>query len=147
MRASAAGCGARKAPSLAITFGTFRDVRARLGWGVAAEHPMRLVTSFLLLFTVSLFPLSAFGQSQADNSRKLVNKVVPAYPDLARRMNLNGIVKVEAVVATNGTVKSTRIIGGNPVLAMAAEDAVRRWKYVPASTESTTVVELRFSPH
>jgi protein TonB len=96
---------------------------------------------------MAVFSLSSLGQDQPDNSRKVVNKVVPVYPDLARRMQLRGTVKVEAVIAPNGSVKSTRVIGGNPVLAIAAEDAVRRWKYVPAATESTTLVELRFSPH
>lgn len=109
---------------------------------------MRPRIAFLLpLFTMAVFSLSSLGQDQPDNSRKVVNKVVPVYPDLARRMQLRGTVKVEAVIAPNGSVKSTRVIGGNPVLAIAAEDAVRRWKYVPAATESTTLVELRFSPH
>jgi TonB family protein len=108
---------------------------------------MRSGIALLLLFTMSVFPMTTSGQDQAENSRKVVNKVVPVYPDLARRMQLHGTVRVEAVVAPNGSVKSTRVIGGNPVLAVAAEDAVRRWKYAPGATDSTTLVELRFGPH
>jgi len=53
-------------------------------------------------------------------------------------------VRVEAVVRSNGTVKSTRVLGGNPVLGEAAEDAVAKWKFDPAPSETTEVVQLAF---
>ena len=51
-----------------------------------------------------------------------MNRVVPAYPDIARTMNLKGNVKVEVVVAASGAVKSVEIKGGDPVLAKSAEN-------------------------
>jgi TonB family protein len=59
-------------------------------------------------------------------------------------MHIRGIVKVEAVVRPNGTVKSTRVLGGNPVLVDAALDAVGKWKFEPAQGETTEVVQLAF---
>ncbi len=43
---------------------------------------------------------------------------------------MRGIVKVEVTVASNGRIKSTKVIGGSPVLAQAAVDALVKWKWV-----------------
>ena len=60
-------------------------------------------------------------------------------------MNVKGSVKLLVTVGQNGTVKSTKVVGGHPLLVTASEDAVRRWKFEPASEESTGVVEFDFS--
>ena len=59
-------------------------------------------------------------------------------------MNLAGTVKVLAIVAPDGTVKSVQPMGGSPVLIQAAQDAVYKWKFAPASAESKEPLELRF---
>ncbi len=74
----------------------------------------------------------------------MTSRVAPAYPELARKMHIHGTVKVEAGVRANGTVKSTRILGGNPVLIEAASDAVKQWKFAPGPAETTEVVQLTF---
>jgi len=79
--------------------------------------------------------------------RRAKSKVAPVYPELARRMSLSGTVKVEVVVAPNGSVKDAKIVGGHPVLAGAALDAVRKWRFEPASGESTGIVDFKFEPH
>jgi outer membrane biosynthesis protein TonB len=61
-------------------------------------------------------------QDQSENHRKIMDRVVPVYPALARKMSISGSVKIEAVVAPNGTVKSAGILGGHPVLAQAARE-------------------------
>jgi TonB family protein len=81
-----------------------------------------------------------------ESERKVVVRTAPIYPELARKAHLQGIVKVEAVVRPNGTVKTTRVVGGNPVLVEAATDAVSRWKFEPGSNETTEVIELTFVP-
>ena len=89
----------------------------------------------------------AFGQQDdAPAQRKILKKVMPTYPDLARRMSLHGVVKLEAIIAPNGNVRSTKVTGGNPVLAQAAVDAVSKWKFGIAPEESTQLIELRFDP-
>jgi TonB family protein len=71
--------------------------------------------------------------------------VAPDYPELARRMQIHGVVKLEAIVRPNGSVKSTRVLGGNPVLVDAAVAAVGKWKFEPAQTETTELVQVAFS--
>jgi len=72
--------------------------------------------------------------------------VQPVYPELARKMNITGTVKVEVVVAPNGSVKDAKVVGGHPVLAGAALEAVKKWKFEPAAVESTGIVDFKFEP-
>ena len=85
-------------------------------------------------------------QDHPESARKLVSRPDPAYPSLARRMGISGTVRIEAVVAPNGSVKSTSVIGGHPVLAQSAQDAVRKCKWEPTSRETKEVVILNFRP-
>ena len=88
---------------------------------------------------------NAQGASAVGNGeRKVSSRVAPVYPELAKKMHIHGIVRVEAIVRPNGTVKSTRVLGGNPVLVDAAQDAVGKWKFEPAQAETTQVVQLSF---
>lgn len=87
-------------------------------------------------------PLPAHAQEELD--RKVRTKVAPVYPDIARRMNITGTVKVLVVVAPNGVLKSTKVVGGHPLLVTAAMDALKKWKFEPAPEESTGVVEFKF---
>ena len=85
--------------------------------------------------------------SQSDEiNRRAKNKVPPLYPELARKMNISGTVKIEVTVATNGTVKEARVVGGHPVLANSALDAAKKWRFEPAPAESTGVIEFKFEP-
>lgn len=98
-----------------------------------------------LLGTATLFvPTSAFAQEEL--SRKVKSKVAPTYPDIARRMNISGTVKVMVVVAPNGNIKTTKVVGGHPLLVTAAVDALKKWRFEPASDETTGTVEFKFSP-
>jgi len=86
------------------------------------------------------------AQDHAESSRKLVARAEPSYPGIARSMHISGTVRIEAVVAPNGTVKSTSVLGGHPVLAQSAVDAVRKCKWEAASHETKEVVILNFRP-
>lgn len=96
----------------------------------------------LLGGSVALWNPPAWGQDEIN--RKVKTKVAPVYPDLARRMSITGIVKVQITVGTNGAVKSAKLVGGHPVLASAALDAVKKWRFEPAAEETTGVVEFHF---
>jgi len=104
----------------------------------------------LLLLVVAIVALTVSMEAAQSNSataasdRKVTSKVSPVYPDLAKKMHLHGTVRVEAVVRPNGAVKTTRVLGGNPVLVDAALDAVGKWKFEPAQAESTEVVQVTF---
>jgi protein TonB len=86
-------------------------------------------------------------EAQIEVTRRAKVKVQPVYPDLARKMNLTGTVKIQVVIAPNGTVKDAKVVGGHPVLAGVALDAVRKWRFEPAAVESSGVVDFKFEPH
>jgi TonB family protein len=85
-------------------------------------------------------------QEQGETNRKIVNKIAPAYPELARKMNITGSVKIEVVIAPNGSVKSEKVIGGHPVLAQSAQEAIRKWKWTPNAQETTELIDIKFNP-
>ncbi len=58
--------------------------------------------------------------------------------------NVYGKVKIEVVITPDGRVKSTRVVGGHPLLVQACQDAVKEWKFVPAPEETTQIVEFDF---
>jgi protein TonB len=101
-----------------------------------------LAATALALF--SGVSIAAQAGSTDETKRKVKSKTLPAYPELARRMNVSGKVKIEVVVTPDGHVKSTRVVGGHPLLVQACQDAVKEWKFVPAPEESTQVVEFEF---
>ena len=85
-------------------------------------------------------------EATGEIARRTKSRVQPVYPDLARKMNLAGTVKVEVVVAPNGSVKDAKVVGGHPVLANAALEAVKKWRFEPAAMESSGVVDFKFEP-
>ena len=78
--------------------------------------------------------------------RRAKSKVLAVYPELARKMNIVGTVKVEIVVSPNGSVKEAKVVGGHPVLANAALEAVKKWRFEPAALESSGIVDFKFEP-
>ena len=65
-------------------------------------------------------------------------------PELARKLNLSGAVRVEVVIAPDGTVKRTRVIGGHPVLAAEAESAAQKSTFQPGPKETVEIIEFKF---
>lgn len=94
-------------------------------------------------FALFVVPRPAFGDEEG--SRKVKTRVSPVYPDLAKRMKIAGTVKVEVVIAANGNVKSTKVIGGHPLLIEPSVEAVKKWKYEPAGGDTVETVEFKFN--
>jgi protein TonB len=90
-------------------------------------------------------PTVTYAQD-ATVARKVKSKVAPVYPELARKMAISGTVRVAVVVAPNGSVKSTKVLGGHPLLIDATVDAVRKWKFEPGTADSSGVIEFKFQP-
>jgi len=101
---------------------------------------------FLMALLMAMPAARAQDIQSPEHARKVVSRVVPVYPDLAKKIGIKGTVRLIAVVAPNGSVKLTQPIGGNPLLVKSAEDAVLKWKYVPAGEETKELIELHFSP-
>ncbi len=99
----------------------------------------------LLLIGGWIATSAPLARGQEEISRKAKSKVAPMYPELARRMNISGVVKIQVTVAANGSVKEAKLIGGHPLLANAALEAVRKWRF-EAGPETTGVVVFHFDP-
>jgi TonB family protein len=107
----------------------------------------RTAVALFVLFSILPFaPSFARAQESSESVRKVVTRVAPQYPSLARSMNIRGTVRAVALVAPNGTVKSVEVKGGHPVLAEAAQNALRQWKFEPAPHETYEIIEIRFTP-
>lgn len=99
-----------------------------------------------IILLVALEALLLVSTAVGESNRVLKVKVVPEYPELARRVRIKGAVRLQLLVTPEGRVKNVTVLGGSPVLVQAAEEAVRKWRYEPASAESTIVVKLDFDP-
>lgn len=113
-------------------FGNHRRVLARTGIRVFQGAALALVLAMAL-------PL------RAADERAVKSRVAPVYPEIAKRMRIGGTVKLEATVDAQGKVKDVKTISGNHMLAVAAEDAVRQWKFVPGSGDSNVDVDVNFA--
>jgi TonB family protein len=114
------------------------------------QNESRFLVAFLLLMMSVLFlslPLAAQSSEQDSSDRKVITRVEPEYPDALKRLYIGGVVRVEVLVAPNGVVKSTRLLGGSPILGQSTMKAVKQWRYAPASSEETLTVKLEFDPH
>ncbi|HTX76509.1 MAG TPA: energy transducer TonB [Terracidiphilus sp.] len=104
----------------------------RWGWKAA-----KAVLLLLLL-------LPAFSVHGAEE-RAVKTRVAPVYPELAKRMHISGVVKVQATVDADGKVTDVKALSGNSALVNAAEDAVRKWRFVPGEGVSVVEVTVTFA--
>ena len=86
--------------------------------------------------------IGAYGQE----GRKLLERPVPIYPQLARRSGLSGTVKVQIVIAPDGHIKDVQVLGGHPLFIDATTEALKKWKYAPSNNETTATLEFNFHP-
>ena len=96
------------------------------GAGVRRTMGVRLLQAAALAVIVALALPARAGDDRAVKSR-----VSPVYPEIARRMRICGEVRLEATVDAQGKVKDVKPVSGNHMLEVAAEDAVRQWKFAP----------------
>jgi protein TonB len=92
-------------------------------------------------------PLRVGGQVQA---ARLINRVQPIYPPLARQTRISGTVRLHAIISKDGSIKELEVVSGHPLLQQAALDAVRQWRYQPTllntePVEVDTTIDVIFS--
>ena len=82
----------------------------------------------------------------------LIHRVEPTYPRLANLTHLQGEVKLHAIIARDGSIEDLSVTSGHPLLAAAAMDAVKQWRYrpfllngQPVEVETTVTVNFRRS--
>lgn len=116
-----------------------------------------LMPTFLFLIAALLwntcFVSNTFSQtSQTQSStRKAKSSPPPEYPELARKMKIEGTARVLLTVSSDGSVVKVKELGGNPVLVDALAQATHKWKYEAAERESEIEVRYEFvlatNPH
>jgi len=88
--------------------------------------------------------------SSGVQSGLLIRKVNPTYPPLARQARIQGVVILQAQISKDGNIENLQLISGHPMLAPAAIDAVKQWKYKPyllngEPVEVETQVQVNFT--
>ena len=86
----------------------------------------------------------------AVQAAKLVNRVQPVYPPLARQTRISGTVRLHAIIGKDGTVQQLQVESGHPLLVQSALDAVKQWRYQPTllngePVEVDTEIDVIFS--
>jgi TonB family protein len=125
----------------------FGVLGGRMNKKLFSSNSFQLKLAAVRLFqaaALALVVMLAIPAGAADD-RAVKTRVSPIYPDLARRMKISGMVTVEATVDAGGKVSEAKTIGGNRLLAPAAEDAVLKWRFVPGPGTSKVNVSVNFA--
>jgi protein TonB len=106
----------------------------------------RGVVRFGLVLAFAMVGLRARAQSNSpvEAKRQVKHLVSPQYPELAKKLNLSGTVRIEVTIGPDGTVKRSRILGGHPLLAAEAEHAAQKSTFEPGPHETTETIEFKF---
>src|ERR1700722_4900997 len=108
----------------------------------AVEPPAPGETSDWLESWMDKLEIALLGGLREDSSdffKRLTAAPHPAYPELAKRAHIQGVVKLQVKVKTDGSIEVQKILQGEPVLADAAIEAVKRWRANPATINGTRV--------
>lgn len=79
------------------------------------------------------------------DKREIKRQVAPTYPELAKRMGVAGVVKLELTVAPNGHVQGVKVVSGHPLLRESAAASAKNWIFVEASETTTEEIEVSFA--
>jgi TonB family protein len=93
----------------------------------------------IVLFAALALPL--FAQNE---ELKLIRRVEPEYPRIAKQTGAKGIVELAIAVGTDGHVSAVKVLRGHPMLQAAAKDAVKQWVYEPPAAETILQVTVTF---
>jgi len=115
---------------------------------VSSGHRCLVTLSQLVIVVLlSLAPSVAQVQEQSSKERKLITRVEPEYPETLKRLYIGGVVRVEVEIEPSGGVKSTKLLGGSPILGQSTMKAIKQWRYAPAASEETLTVKIEFDSH
>ncbi|MGH9718304.1 MAG: TonB family protein [Candidatus Acidiferrales bacterium] len=87
----------------------------------------------------SAHPTRPLAQSEGVMAARLIRRVQPEYPRMAKLMRLSGAVELRAIIAADGSVRQLEVLSGNPILARAALAAVQQWRYEPTRLDGQPV--------
>jgi TonB family protein len=101
----------------------------------------------LALCLTAAFVPASLAQNAEKSTRKVLVTTKPDYPEILKRAQMGGLVRLKVTINADGTVTNVETLGGNPILAENAAAAVKKWKYAPAPTQTVEIVPVRFSPN
>jgi TonB family protein len=111
------------------------------------SHSLAWATLLLALLLTSAFVPASRAQKVSLSDRRVLVSVKPDYPEILKRAQVGGLVRLKATVLPSGTVNKVDVLGGNPILAENAVTAVMKWKFAPAASQTVEEISLSFSPH
>lgn len=76
-------------------------------------------------------PTQPIRVGSAVQAARIVRRVLPVYPPLARTARISGVVRLQAIIALDGSIAELNVVSGHPMLIAAALDAVKQWRYRP----------------
>jgi TonB family protein len=115
---------------------------------VSSGHRCLVTLSQLVIIVLlSVVPSVAQVQEQSSKERKLITRVEPEYPETLKRLYIGGVVRVEVEIEPSGVVKSTKLLGGSPILGQSTMKAIKQWRYAPAASAETLTVKIEFDSH
>lgn len=88
--------------------------------------------------------IGACALACAAEQRAVKQRVAPVYPEVAKRLRVTGVVKLEVTVDTDGKVKDIKTVSGNHMLSVAAEEAVHKWRFAAAPADSIENLDIDF---
>ena len=88
--------------------------------------------------------------TNAAERERIADTTVPSYPPLAQHMNVQGSVVLQALIASDGTIQNLHVMSGPPILATAAQQAVREWHFKPVyqngqAVETRATITVNFT--
>ena len=120
--------------------GCFHCMEGTMPWNRNLKGYKFILVQLLTLLTALTLTVPAFA-----DGRVIKQRVSPVYPEVAKRMRIGGVVRLEVTVSTEGKVVGVKTVSGNRMLSNAAEDAVRQWHFAAGSEESVEIVDMNFA--
>lgn len=112
----------------------------------SAIRPAVIRRSTILQAAAAALVLAITLPAMAYN-RPVSTRVLPTYPSAAKNSGFAGPVVIDVTVDPRGSVTNVKPVGGNSMLAFAAEKAIRQWKFAPAEGTSVEQVKINFNEH
>jgi TonB family protein len=99
-------------------------------------------TALGVALALGFLPALAIPQ---ENEPKVLKKVLPAYPDILKKMGVSGTVRVKVTIGADGSVKDVEARGGNAIFIDSVAAAVRNWKFVAGDRQRSAEVTVTFT--
>ena len=130
-----------------LPIGTLDRIRHGPTVAEIGDRKIPMTRKYMLLLPVAALCLFTATLLHAD-TRKSVKTVPPIYPAIATKMRIEGTVKLDVTIDPDGSVGDVKVVSGPQLLASAAVDAVKKWRYEPGEGKVTQSVNVDFNlPH